>query len=257
MQKQIVDRLIGDYTEWKGWSPGGGLTFQHSAYSEEIARAELPSDAHFLEIGFGEGMFLDWAREQGFSCIGLEINSELVESARARGHDVYQETLGEVFPSEESLFDAVILFDVLEHINLDDIFSLLEDLQRLLKPGGKIIARFPNGASPFGRAYQYGDATHVSVLSGSLMAQVGIAAGFDLIGQYNAARGKKSRYGGIRNSWLARRIAFTLRDIIQVVIGLAYYGKNIPLDPDVTVILENKKIVNPLSNGNPLDGCDK
>lgn len=241
IKKQTLDRLISGYAEWKSWSPDAAPIPQFSIYSEEIARAKLLSGARILEIGFGEGTFLDWARDQGFLCSGLEINPELVESARARSHDVHRGTLHDAFPSGENIFDAVVLFDVLEHILLDDILLLFDDLRRLLRPDGKIIARFPNGASPFGRAYQYGDATHVSVLTGSSMTQIGMAAGFDLIGQYNAARGAKSHSGGLRNFWLARRISFALWDIMQAALSLTYYGKNIPMDPNITVILQKRK----------------
>ncbi len=238
MNKQTLDRLISSYTKWKSWSLDVPPTYQYSVYSEEIARAKLPSSAHILEIGFGEGTFLDWARDQGFQCTGLEINPELVTAAQVRGHVVYQGNLGSAFPSDQGLFHAVVLFDVLEHICIEDILSLFDDLHRLLKPNGKIIARFPNGASPFGRAYQYGDATHVTVLSGNSIAQIGLAAGFDIIGQYNAARGTKSRAGGFRNNWFVRRTAFLLRDITQAILSRIYFGKNIPMDPNVTIILE-------------------
>lgn len=241
MDKKTYERLMSGYIDWKPWSREIAPTFQYSVFAEEIARANVPEGARILEIGFGEGSFLDWARANGFDCAGLEINPKLVESSRARGLEVYQGTLSDAFPSGEHLFDVVVLFDVLEHIQLDDIVDLLDGLEKLLSVEGQVIARFPNGASPFGRAYQYGDATHVSVLTGSSMTQIGAATGFEQIRYYNAARGKKSRDGGIRNLWLIRQAAFLLRNFFQVIIGLIYFGKNIPMDPNITVIMRKKK----------------
>lgn len=228
---------MGAYTRWKSWSADAAPTFQYSAYAEEVARARLAPGARILEIGFAEGTFLDWARTHGFDCVGVEINPDLVASARARGHMVFCGRLRDTPAFRKNQYDAVVMLDVLEHIPLDDILSLFDDLVVILRPNGTVIARFPNGGSPFGRVNQYGDATHVTVLTGRSLEQIGLATGFELVGQYNAARGTQSRGGGARNNRILRSAAFLMRDIGQLMLSLAYFGKIIPMDPNITVIL--------------------
>lgn len=238
MNTQTIKRIRQVYVGWKLWSPDIVQDHQYSVYEEEMLRAGLAPAARILEVGFGEGSFLDWAQKHGFTVFGLELDPQLVAAARARGHTVQEGEVRDAFGSYATKFDAVVLFDVLEHITIDGILALFDQLQLLLAPGGKIIARFPNGASPFGRAYQYGDATHVSVLTCSSISQIALAAGLRLVGQYNAARGTTSRSGGFRNSRLLRGAAFLLRDLIQAVLSRVYFGKDLPMDPNVTVILQ-------------------
>jgi 2-polyprenyl-3-methyl-5-hydroxy-6-metoxy-1,4-benzoquinol methylase len=164
MNTQTLQRIRQVYVEWKSWSPHVLQDHQYSVYEEEISRANLPKAARILEVGFGEGSFLDWARDHGFAVTGIELDPELVAAARARGHSAHLGEIRSTIGGAGAEFDAVVLFDVLEHIAIDGILELLDQLLLLLAPGGMVIARFPNGASPFGRAYQYGDATHLSVL---------------------------------------------------------------------------------------------
>ena len=43
-----------------------------------------------LEIGFGPGAFLGWARDSGAIVVGVDIQSELVAAACSRGFEAYE-----------------------------------------------------------------------------------------------------------------------------------------------------------------------
>lgn len=241
MKQENHDRLIASYAAWKAWTPDAPTATRNAIFAAEIARAKIRPGSRILEIGFGEGTFLDWARDHGYACEGLEINDELVAAARRRGHKCYRGSTRDVLSMGAEPFDAIVLFDVLEHMEFDDIFTLFDDLHRLLGPDGKIIARFPNGASPFGRAFQHGDATHVTALTGSLVSQIGQATGFEMISERNAARDATRHGAGFRNSALVRRAAFLARDIIQFTLSMVYFGRNMPMDPNLTVVLRKRR----------------
>ncbi len=156
-----------EYLDWKGWTAAGFARLTAGArryFDAELRRTNLPLGAPLgvLEIGFGNGEFLAYARTRGWQIAGTELNPELVELARANGfHAICAGSLGE-FP--DAGFDIVVAFDVLEHIPQASMLEFLHDVVRVLKPGGIFLARFPNGDSPFGLLTQNGDVTHVSVI---------------------------------------------------------------------------------------------
>lgn len=91
-----------------------------------------------LDIGAGTGEFLKAAREKSWTVVGIEPNQNAVSVAKDKGITLYHE-LNDV---KNQKFDVITLWHVLEHIsNLEEV---VEDLSRLLKPGGVLIIAVPN-----------------------------------------------------------------------------------------------------------------
>ena len=63
----------------------------------------------------------------------------------------------------------IVAFDVLEHIESEDLIIFLTNIKKCLKPNGAFIFRTPNGSSPLGLANQHGDATHINIITESKM----------------------------------------------------------------------------------------
>jgi SAM-dependent methyltransferase len=172
------------YIGWKGWAPGkfAKLSRTQTIYFDaelRKARTRFAEGANVLEIGFGNGAFLAYARRRGWRPVGIEINPELVATARRSG---FEAVCGEGLAQfADDHFDLVTAFDVLEHIAQDRIAGFLEDVRRVLKPGGIFLARFPNGDSPFGLVCQNGDVTHVSVIGSGKAGYFARAAGLQLV----------------------------------------------------------------------------
>ncbi|MGA7800303.1 MAG: class I SAM-dependent methyltransferase [Gammaproteobacteria bacterium] len=228
----------GKYADWKGWktdlappNPNDSESFRI-----EVARSTVAPPARVLEIGFGEGRFLDWARDAGFDVFGIEIIPALCEAADSRGHTVYS---GDVLRTPvDGKFDLIVAFDVVEHIARDRQLEFFARLGELLSPEGRILLRFPNGASPFGRIYQYGDITHETVVSPDLIGQIAHMCGLRLLWGGNAARTPASNLGGR----IAKSLAYGCRNIIERILGRLYFGgRRIPLDLNATVVLAKAK----------------
>ena len=161
------------YLEWKHWSPDnfGELSTRENADFAALlrkARVHLPLGARVLEIGFGNGTFLEFGRQRCWKMHGTEVNSGLLACAEKSGFEVTGVETLESFPSVA--FHMVAAFDVMEHIPLEALPGFLDEVRRVLKPGGYFLARFPNGDSPFGRHIQNGDPTHKTAI-GSIRAR--------------------------------------------------------------------------------------
>lgn len=153
------------YTEWKNWREqdfGAPSADEKRYFDAEIGR-RLPNSAEaaLLEIGFGNGSLLGWAKDKFRSVGGVEQSKLLVERARKAGFDAHDQI--DAFPAQAN-YDAVVAMDVLEHMTSTEIEVMLEAIATRLKPGGCFIARFPNGDSPFGRINQNGDVTHINAI---------------------------------------------------------------------------------------------
>ncbi len=171
-----------DYAGWKRWSASEFATFspvEASYFKAEMAHAGMDPGRHLdiLEIGFGNGSFLGWARSRGHRLTGIETLPPAIQRARLAGVDCHA-SLDEVPPDRK--FDAVVAFDVFEHVSTDKLERLLHELGSHLKDDGRIIARFPNGGSPFGLFYQHGDLTHVTSLSEGAVSHLAASAGLKL-----------------------------------------------------------------------------
>ena len=89
-----------------------------------------------LDVGCGIGDFVKHCP----NCIGVEINSMLVDLCVERGLDVQLSKPG-ALPFSDRLFDSVMLDNVLEH--LPDPTDLINEIGRVLKNSGILIVGVP------------------------------------------------------------------------------------------------------------------
>ncbi len=117
----------------------------------EQARSEieplLPAHAaQVLEVGCGRGATLHWLKASG-RCehtVGIELFEGAAAAARAVVDEVHSGN-AEVLVQHAlspAAFDLVLCLDVLEH--LVDPWAFMGQVQRLLKPGGQVVASIPN-----------------------------------------------------------------------------------------------------------------
>lgn len=95
-----------------------------------------------LDIGCSIGHFLKIARDRGWDTIGLELNKRAVKHAcEVWGLNVMEKLLSEASFSDAS-FQAVTMWGVIEH--LKNPFEVMNEIHRILAPGGVILTFCPN-----------------------------------------------------------------------------------------------------------------
>jgi len=106
----------------------------------------LPQDAFILDVGVGRGLWLNKLVKEGYRVIGLDYVADIVrlgnrdlklhgnaERARFIHGDVRD------IPLADATFDAVTDIGVLQHLNLVDWSKYLDEIKRVVKPGGYIL----------------------------------------------------------------------------------------------------------------------
>lgn len=116
-------------------------------YRSSDLRTRLKKDAfpglpgRMLDVGCGAGAFMYRLKELGWETHGVETDSSASEAARKLGLDVRTATLEQAGYPEEH-FDIVTAIHVLEHIHSP--ISFMEEMWRVLRPGGLLYIEVPN-----------------------------------------------------------------------------------------------------------------
>lgn len=228
------------YRDWKNWEAkafGSYTPVQAVAFKNELARSGVSYGQRIrvLELGFGNGAFAGWARDQGWDYAGTELDPELVRQGLAWGLEAYSvDTPLETIAAGRK-FDLVVAFDVLEHIDLDGVFRLLCEIKPNLAPGGRLVARLPSGDSPFSRAIQYGDITHKSIIGTGIVRQLAAASGL----RVEQARAVTFPILGVGIVSGLRRLAVSgLRHAIRAIINVAFLDRgNSVVEANMVIVL--------------------
>jgi 2-polyprenyl-3-methyl-5-hydroxy-6-metoxy-1,4-benzoquinol methylase len=133
-----------------------------------------------LDVGCGNGIFLEFARQAGWQASGVDFDEDAVACCLQKGLDVRQGGI-EVLTDRAGYFDWITLSHVIEHVH--DPLALLVVCQRLLKPGGGLWIETPNiqsqGHREFGAAWRgLEPPRHLVLFNRGSLKQALHAAGF-------------------------------------------------------------------------------
>ncbi|GAP33954.1 class I SAM-dependent methyltransferase [Piscinibacter sakaiensis] len=154
-----------DYSRYyKNWHDGSKehLLQASKEYEKYLDRLGLAKEATILDIGCGHGFFVSAALRRGYSeVVGIDESAEQVATAKAYGLpcDLVSST-SQWLESRAEQFDAVFMFDVLEHIPKSEQIKVLTTIHRALKRTGVLFVRVPNAAALFNGYFRYNDWTH-------------------------------------------------------------------------------------------------
>ena len=99
-----------------------------------------------LENGCGVGMYIEHLTPHAGVVVGLEYDFERARQAHQRSDHILG-AAGEFLPFPEHTFDVILSHEVLEHVQDDR--AAVEQMVRVLRPGGRMIVFAPNRGYPF------------------------------------------------------------------------------------------------------------
>lgn len=239
----MTTRDYAGYRAWKDWKPSAFGSFGREV--DQYFWAELRScgiesleGKAIFEVGFGNGEFAGWAVAGGAIYQGAEVIADLVKLGQEAGFDVYESNAGAPLDQQINVFDCIVAFDVLEHLSVAEIRSLLSSAYASLKSGGLFVARVPSGDSPFSRAIQNGDVTHRTSLGSSAVRQ--LAGEIDLEVKAIREPAFPVRGAGLLSS-LRRLGVLAARRLAYPFIAQLFMGGGTPvLSPNLIFVLEKR-----------------
>ncbi|MEM5471404.1 class I SAM-dependent methyltransferase [Hoeflea sp. AS60] len=109
-------------------------------------RFGLGTDSLIVEVAANDGYLLQYARELGIPCYGIEPTRSTAEAARAKGIEIVEEFFGrelaEGLAADARQADHIAANNVLAHV--PDINDFVGGFATLLKPSGVATFEFPH-----------------------------------------------------------------------------------------------------------------
>ena len=112
------------------------------------------SAKNIIDIGCGVGAYTQKIHDKGYNVFGLDVETKRVEDAKkiieigsSSNMLEYMSAVGEFLPFKDSTIDAIILNEVIEHV--DDEIKVVSEIERVLTNQGIAIIFAPNILFPF------------------------------------------------------------------------------------------------------------
>jgi len=137
-------------------------------YADYCAAGKAPRA--YLDVGCAMGFYVERLASLGWQAFGVDISEYAVEQGRLRGVEGLLVGRADDLPYADDSFDFVTSIDVIEHVDAGSAAAMVEEIRRVLRPGGLSFVATPNFVSnQYWNRYTPGfvdrDATHVNYLS--------------------------------------------------------------------------------------------
>ena len=118
--------------------------YQRYQFARELVKGKLVLDAACGD-GYGSSILAETAEK----VYGLDLDVDVVKTANQKyGKNHLEYVAGSVasLPFQDAMFDVVISFETIEHVDKETQEKFLEEIKRVLKPDGIMIMSTPNKA---------------------------------------------------------------------------------------------------------------
>jgi len=156
-QKQLVENHFSNIAASWPDRYTNGMSFQNYnfiARRKHVLQLFDKGQGRYLDAGCGSGDYIPELLAREGEVFAIDVAAQMISQAKARFcafdtteklHLSQADVTNLDFP--ESYFDAIIAVGLIEYLSIDE--PVLEELYRVLRPGGILILTVPNLASPF------------------------------------------------------------------------------------------------------------
>ena len=167
--------------------------------TDAIVRLALGEDSNVVELASNDGYLLQYFKQSGIPCLGIEPTHATAEAARAKGIETIERFFGANLAQDLEPADLVVANNVLAHV--PDINDFVAGIALLLKPQGCASIEFPHllrllDGNQFDTIYH----EHYSYLSLRVVQRIVAASGMEVVDVEQLAT-----HGGSLRVWIAHR----------------------------------------------------
>jgi SAM-dependent methyltransferase len=138
---------VAAFWDWHSQFPEQYFAHRHgAALAAQLAR-HVPPPAHVLDYGSGPGFLLPHLLAAGYQVTACDVSPESLARAvaQAAGHPRFAGALATDDPALAATgFDAVVMTELVEHVDDATLAAILASALRLLRPGGLLFVTTPN-----------------------------------------------------------------------------------------------------------------
>lgn len=199
-------------------------------FLNRIVQRQFPAarSVRILDLGCGYGALLVALRQAGYTHLaGVDVSEEQISAARDLGDFALEwcDLLTYLQARQSASFDVVAALDVLEHFTCEELLTLVDEIARVLSPGGRLIVHVPNGEAIAPGVIRYGDFTHELAFTPASLRQLANACGLKVI---EFAEDTPVAHGAVSNvrAFLWQTMTIWPRILRMAEIG-CHYGQSI------------------------------
>jgi SAM-dependent methyltransferase len=163
-----LEQLSERYAEHNRSERGAGFVFARPEREALFRRYVGGPGRRVLDLGCRDGA-LSQAYLDGNEVVGVDADREALADAARLGIETHWADLDQPLDLADASFDIVVAGELLEHLR--DPRRLVEEVRRVLRPGGTFVASVPNAYRLKGRLlFLFGrppenDPTHLQMFS--------------------------------------------------------------------------------------------
>ena len=150
----------------------GSVTERLSVYKSLLVEFKKNRpDARLIDLGCGRGEFLEITKELSIDSFGIDSNESMLASASKLGLKIESaDALEYLTKQDNSSYDILTAFHLVEHFDSDYLVKVINEINRVLRPGGLTIIETPNPENIIVSTCNfYMDMTHVKPLPPQLL----------------------------------------------------------------------------------------
>lgn len=188
-QQSFINKLLEQrthispelYLQFENWFRGTHMEIKDRLqyYFSHCLRG-IRQDEKMIDLGCGRGEWIELLKENGYDPIGIDINEAMVNECKKNNlHAICSEALEYLEKQLDESSGLISAFQVIEHMEMINLEKLIQECQRVLRPGGKMILETPNiqnievGSNNF-----YSDPTHIRPVHQEYLKFLAHSAGF-------------------------------------------------------------------------------
>jgi ubiquinone/menaquinone biosynthesis C-methylase UbiE len=152
--ERVVAELMARYPIDEAMSRAVGGDFEKNGRIERavVRHAGLRDGQRLIDLGCGSGR-LSWALGDAgmrLDYLGIDIVQALLDYARSRSPANFRFVLNRALhiPAPDQSADMVCAFSVFTHLLHAESYIYIEDIRRVLRPGGRLVLSFLEFANP-------------------------------------------------------------------------------------------------------------
>lgn len=178
-----------------------------------VERLGLGPTSHVVELASNDGYLLQYVKQRGISCLGIEPTHATAEAAREKGIETIERFFGVELAEELEPADLVVANNVLAHV--PDINDFVAGIAQLLKSSGRASIEFPHllrllAGNQFDTIYH----EHYSYLSLRVVQRIAAGANLAVVDVEEL-----STHGGSLRVWLAHQGAAEVSTAVEEVLA--------------------------------------